>query len=199
MLSRFAKRLTLGAVAHPRFIIAVFALGYLCAYLQKLVQSSALGDENMPAWPDLSEVGQEIVQPALQYLGSFVLCLGPGILCLRLAPADFKAYGYLLLGLGSLYLPMALLAVAMYDSLAAVDPMLVIRSILRAPSAYAGVCAGMAVVVGVEFLVETLSGLMRIPILSSIGSGLVGLYFQVIAMRILGLFYYTQQERLRWF
>jgi hypothetical protein len=188
-----------GFLSSFSFIIALFASGYLCAYLQKIVQSSALGDENMPTWPDVSEFGQEVVQPALQYLGSFVLCLGPGVLCLTLAPPAFKPYGYLLLALGSVYLPMALLAVVMYDSLAAVNPRLVIPSILRAPSAYAGVCAGLALVVGVEFLVDALSDLLRIPILSSIVLQLVGLYFQVVAMRILGLFYYTQQERLRWF
>jgi hypothetical protein len=181
------------------FIIALFASGYLCAYLQKIVQSSAIGDENMPSWPDLSAFGPEVAQPALQYLGTFVFCLGPGILWLMLAPGEYKRYGYLLLGLGGLYLPMALLAVAMYDSLAAVNPMLVIPSIFRVPAAYAGVCVGMAAVMGVGRIVDALAGLIRIPILSSIGFGFLALYFQVVGMRILGLFYYTQQERLRWF
>jgi hypothetical protein len=181
------------------FLIALFASGYLCAYLQKIIQSSALGDESMPSWPDLSGLGPEVVQPALQYLGTFVFCLGPGILWFMLAPSEYKLCGYLLLALGGLYLPMALLAVAMFDSLAAVNPMLVIPSIFRVPAAYAGVCVGMAAVMGVGHIVDVLADLIRIPILSSIGFGLLGLYFQVVAMRILGLFYYTQQERLRWF
>jgi len=181
------------------FIIALFATGYLCAYLQKIVQSSALGDENMPSWPDLSGFGPEVVQPALQYLGTFVFCLGPGILWLMLAPGEYKLCGYLLLALGGLYLPMALLAVALYDSLAAVNPLLVIPSIFRVPAAYLGVCVGMAAVMAVGRIVDTFGGVIRIPILSSMGFGFLALYFQVVGMRILGLLYYTQQERLRWF
>jgi FHA domain/B-box zinc finger len=181
------------------FIIALFASGYLCAYLQKIVQSSALGDEHMPTWPDVSEFGQDVLLPALLYLGTFVLCLGPGFVCLRLAPIEYKVCGYLMVALGGFYLPMALLAVTMYDSLAAVNPMLIIPSIFRVPAAYAGVCVGLAAVMGVGRVVGAFEDLIRIPIVSSMGFGLLGLYFQVVGMRILGLFYYTQQERLRWF
>lgn len=188
-----------GIFASFSFIIAIFAGGYFCAYLQKIIQSSAQGDDGMPAWPDVSSFGEEVLQPFLQFLGTFLLCLAPGILGIRFGPPDFKGYFYALYLLGGLYLPMALLTVAMHDTIAALDPRIVLSSILRVPLGYAGVCVTLAAIVGVDLGMGWLANSIGMPIATSLLTGFVSLYLQVVAMRVLGLFYYCQKDRLKWF
>ena len=44
--------LVLNFAANYSFFIAIFAGGYLFAYLQKIILSSAHGDEALPGWPE---------------------------------------------------------------------------------------------------------------------------------------------------
>lgn len=179
-------------------LIGGFASAYVCAYLQRIIQSSAQGEAEMPSWPEMTDFREDILGPALRFLGAFAFCLGPGLLWFRLAPDEFKHFGVLLLGLGGLYLPMGLLAIAMYDDLSGLNPVLVIVSMLRAPLAYFGICFLIAAVLAAGIAIDFFSDQVRIPILTSLAFAFAGLYLQVVTMRILGLFYYTQQERLDW-
>src|SRR6266850_3553676 len=57
----------------------IFGVGYLFAYLKKIVATTADGDPNMPDWPEFSEWQADIVAPMFQFMILAVLCFGPAI------------------------------------------------------------------------------------------------------------------------
>ena len=192
--------------------LALFATGYLAAYLQSIVQSSARGDEELPSWPDFTDLQDDILLPCLRFFAPCVLCLGPG-LALKIARTGLgpdevgsvPAWGpWALLIAGALYLPMALLAVAMADRLPAMSPTVVIPSIVRVAGEYAAVCGVLALAVGLSFALDRWQpALPRIPVVSTLAEGLMGcfwtLYWLTAAMRVLGLLYHHTNRRLAWF
>jgi hypothetical protein len=95
---------------------------------------------------------------------------------------------------------MAFLGVAMFDSLAALNPLLILPSIFRIAGAYLVTVFLFACAVATSWLGdEVLALALPIPILPSIISNFLGLYLAVLEMRFLGLLYLTHKGRLRWF
>jgi hypothetical protein len=96
---------------------------------------------------------------------------------------------------------MAFMAVAMFDSLGAVNPLLLIPSILKIPKEYALAIVLFVVILILRWLGETvLPDLLGIPyILPSIFANFFGLYLLAVEMRILGLLYLTKKDELGWF
>jgi hypothetical protein len=102
--------------------------------------------------------------------------------------------------LGCVLFPMAFLAVTLFDSLTALNPLLLVVSILKIPSAYLFAVLILLTGVGVSWLGDLfLTKLMPIPILPGIVSQFVGLYLATVEMRVLGLLYWTKQGELGWF
>ena len=200
MAGRFAGLLSL--------VLAVFSSGYLAAYMQSIIQSSGQGEEELPRWPDFGDVYQDVVQPFLQVGVTVLVCLGPGLVVLGLAPlpgAEAGATGRFWVGAallvgGAVYLPMALLAVAMADGWGAMSPTLVIPSILRVPGEYAATCGVLLLALALNALLHgAVDALPRIPVVSTMVQGFVGLYWLTVQMRVLGLLYHGTRQRLRWF
>src|SRR5262245_29112270 len=98
--------------------VMVLTVGYLFAYMQRIIVSSAQGEDGMPDWPDFSNYWDDIILPFLQLAATWLVCLGPAIACAIFAPATLKLGCIPLFVLGLIYFPMALLAVAMYDTVA---------------------------------------------------------------------------------
>ncbi|HVV01297.1 MAG TPA: hypothetical protein VHH88_08025, partial [Verrucomicrobiae bacterium] len=113
--------------------------------------------------------------------------------------------------LSLLYFPMAFLAVALLDSVAAANPLQVIPSILKVPLEYLTTVGLLAFLLGMRFLGDTI-----IPVIFPRGLGthsmakllgflaaqgfwsVVCLYLLTVSMRILGLLYVTRKSRLGW-
>ena len=101
---------------------------------------------------------------------------------------------------GCVCFPMAFLAVSMFDSVAAVNPLLVIPSILRIPLQYLLTVLLLGGVLALRWAGEAfLENLLPIPILAGIVLGFAGLYLLTVEMRILGLLYLANKDRLGWF
>ncbi len=188
----------LGAAGFLALPLAIALAGYLIAFLQRVITSSAEGDSTMPGWPDFSNFMQDGVQPFLLYLGTFLFCFGPAILVGVWGADVWEPLKIALICAGALYFPMALLAVAMSDSLASLNPVFIIASIWRTLSGYLVVCLTLALLVGVAIALEKTVALIPIPILPRLIVELIGLYFLMVETRILGLFYFTQRRRLKW-
>ena len=106
--------------------------------------------------------------------------------------------GLALIGLS--YLPMALLAVAMADSIAGINPLFVIPSILKVPVEYLVACCILIAVFIVQVVCNVvLDRIIPIPVVPALLSGFVSLYFLTAEMRLLGVMYYTNKEKLNWF
>ena len=188
-------------------IIAGFYAGYLFACMQKIIVTSAQGDEELPPWPDLTDFHQDIAVPLFQIGSTTLLCLAPGPVLMLLSrvgtpAADLGLFwlSVVLTVLGALYYPMALLAVAMADSLAGMSPMLVIPSILKVPGQYLVACGVLGLLVVGEHVTRAgLARLAPIPLLPGALRGFLSLYCLAVEMRILGLLYHTNRKRLSWF
>jgi hypothetical protein len=187
--------------------LTIFGIGYLTRFLQNIVVTSARGENEMPDWPDLTDYSSEVTAPFFQTLGLVAFCFAPAI---GLTIYAFHAgEGGAWLGwattasifFGAIYFPMAFMAVAMFDSLGAVNPLLLIPSILKIPKEYALAIVLFVVILILRWLGETvLPDLLGIPyILPSIFANFFGLYLLAVEMRILGLLYLTKKDELGWF
>ena len=202
-LARFAFIYGLVAL----IFLTVFGIGYLTRFLQNIVVTSARGENEMPDWPDLTDYSSEVTTPFFQTLGLVAFCFAPAVgLTIY---AFFSREGGAWLGwattasifFGAVYFPMAFAAVAMFDSLAAVNPLLIIPSILKIPKEYALAIVLFAVILLLRWLGETaLPELLGIPfILPSIVANFFGLYLLAVETRVLGLLCLTKKDELGWF
>jgi hypothetical protein len=95
---------------------------------------------------------------------------------------------------------MAFLAVAMFDSLVALNPIFVLGSIPRVPREYAVAALVFIGIVGLRWLSgSALAMLLHIPLAPTILADLICLGLLIVEARILGLLYLSQKSNLRWF
>lgn len=196
--------LSMGTPATAAFalVFAVLAAGYLFAFLQRIITTTTLGEDKMPGWPDFTEVWQDMIQPFRLLWGLFAACFGPAIVCWYFVFNGSELAENLLKPLiiaGFLYLPMALLGVAMSDSLASLNPLFVLSSICKVPAQYVIACVLLALIVGLKWLIEiALERVLPIFFLRYLISSVLLLYFLIVEMRVLGLMYYWNRRKLGW-
>src|SRR5215471_18837982 len=122
-------------------MLQVFVLGYLFSYMQAVIHSTAVGDNEMPALPTMTNFWEDILLPCLQLIALTLICFLPAIVVgwMLLSSDDPGALGKLFIGtliFGGVYFPMAFLAVAMLDSVVAANPLQVLPSIGKVPLEY---------------------------------------------------------------
>lgn len=197
-----------GAVA---FLIGFCLSFYLFACMLQVVACSASGDDEPPDWPELTNIWDDVIRPAMMLLATFVVSFLPAIFmgsrAARMAGASLILQGaaplaglipfYACLGLGLLYLPMALLSVTLTNSLAGLDPFRVGKAIFRIWPTY-------LLIVVISALVfmgwRWLGGLLlTVPFAGVFLDVALGLYTVMLEMRILGLIYKVNEKRLGWF
>ena len=185
------------------FLAGVLVTGYLVAFLQKIIQSSAAGDRTVPSWPEFGDWWSDIVQPFLQFTATVLLLITAPLVLLgwkAVTETPGLVWGaWLWLGLGVLLTPMALLAVAMSDSLAALNPWFLFRSIAAAPGDYLGTSIIFGLPLALQAGLDVLAESGQASWTSAIVSSVLGLYFLVMQMRLLGLYYFANRQRLGWF
>ena len=198
-ISRFALMYGLIAV----IIMTVLGTGYLIAYMQAVLTSSAVGEEKMPDWPEITDPLGDVVVPLLHTLGTLLASFLPALIVAAVFRSSQPATGALLLiayGLGFIYLPMAFMAVTMYSSIIAVNPLLVVPSIFRVRWAYLLTVALTLLILAVKW---SGSGLLAkvapVPVLFPVLGNFFSLYLLTVLMRMLGLLYRTKKAELGWF
>ena len=182
-------------------VVGLLTTIYLCAYMLEVIGSSAKGDEAPPDWPEITYPWANVVQPTLLVIANAVFAFAPVILY-RLAChygcQYVGAVSWALVALGCVYLPMGLLAVALYRSAAGLNPFVILRGIVKVGPAYlVAVVAFFANVAAAVVLQVWLAG--TIPHVGSILAGAVVLYLLLAVMRIVGMLYGAYEKRLGWF
>jgi len=161
-------------------LIDLMVIGYAIEYMFCVIRSSANGDTELPDPPDLSRgIMDETAIPILQLLGTFII--------------SFTIF----LPVCIIYFPMAVLSVAMFDSIRGVDPRIILPSIVRAPKQYFVAVLFFYLTVFISYI----SKVLRIPIfgLGFLITEFFSIYFIMVEMNILGSFYFTQRKKLGWF
>jgi hypothetical protein len=188
--------------------LTVLGVGYLTAYLRRILNGTALGDDEMPGWPEISDYSSDIVVPFRQLVLTILFCFIPAIGLAIYAKfgnpegdTSWMGWGSLAsIVLGAIYFPMAFMAVAMFDSVAAVNPLLIVPSIMKVLKEYVLVVLLLGIAMTVNGLSKNyLPNLIPIPLVPTIIAGLLQLYLLIVVMRILGLLYREKQYELAWF
>ena len=183
------------------FLVAIFIGGYLAAYIIKIINSSAVGEAKLPEWPDFTNFWDSIINTYLLVVATNVVAFAPALIYFVImfwqGMQSFIPF-YLLLLLGLLYIPMGLLAVALCNSVKALNPRLVIPSIFRVFREYFIVCVALVLLLGLRTLIVTFL-VSPIPIIGSIVDVFVSLYFLILEARIIGLMYLCTEDKLGWF
>jgi hypothetical protein len=98
------------------------------------------------------------------------------------------------------YFPMAALAVAMADSVMALNPLVVIPAICKTLLQYLLILALTGLIFAFWFLANLgFARLLPIPILPEAIIGAVMFYLLTVWARALGLMYFSTKDRLGWF
>lgn len=182
--------------------IGLVSAGYLIQYLQNVLNDSADDREKIPDWPDFTGVN-DFIAPCLQMCGTFACSFGLAIGLMLYAPkgstwwSDWKIVAALVAGCA--YFPMALLGVTLFDSIGGLSPHLVFPSIAKTSGKYLIVVTLFVGMFVVDAAFEAALGQLPLPVLPGLISQFASLYLSVVAMRALGIFYWTSKTELGWF
>jgi hypothetical protein len=94
---------------------------------------------------------------------------------------------------------MALLALAMFDSIVSANPLVVIPAMIRVPLEYLVVLVLTGIIFVVRIAQSFLVDLIPVPVLPKLITAAIVLYFLTVQGRILGLMYYAKRHKLGWF
>jgi len=171
------------------FVFLVVLGAYCLFYLIACIRESADGGTKPP---DVNQLPEELTADAIiGKLGAMVIwvafCLGPAVAYAFLTKRIDWGFWALLAG-AIVYAPMALLAVAMFDSVRALNPILILPSILSTLIPYLLFVVGLGTVSALMVLLYCLSGFTSI----------LWAYLMLMIAQALGRFYLRFEDRLNW-
>ena len=182
-------------------IIGLALTVYACCYLLSVVRSSAGSEDEPPDWPDLGNWWDEAVKPLVLLLGAIMISLGPAAAAWAFQPEGrpgLQTLTWALLVAGLLWLPMNILAAAMFESLPAWNIVRTVVACFRVGLPYLLACAAMAAIVALVWAMERFLT-PHIPVFGTVVSSGIGLYLMMAEMRIIGLIYRFHEDRIGWF
>jgi hypothetical protein len=107
---------------------------------------------------------------------------------------------FILIFLGTIYYPMALIAVAIYDNaFVALNIPHLVTSIWKIKKSYFLSLVTLWLFMFIGIVVSTIIVPVSIPIIGLLVSWVVTLYFAIVQMVIIGNVYYVNKTTLRWF
>jgi hypothetical protein len=185
--------------------------GFIFLFMQNIIHTTTSDEEEPIGFPDVSSLGGAAFQLGATFLASFWLWIVLAVA--KFFEMDIPVQAIMASAiLGGVYFPMALLAVAMKDSVMAANPLVIIPAIMKVPKQYFITVILLLVVFGVRLGGNALSSAMGSKMMFTkdmsvfflaVGLkcllGLISVYFLAVTMRILGLFYNASKEKLGWF
>ena len=195
-LARFVLLKAGMMIGFPLLLTIVMSFGFLFAYMQNIIIATTNGDDNPPGWPEISGFWDDVGLPALRWIAIWAVCTAPGIATMILVSLPV---GIVVLLLGLFCVPMCFLTVCVSDSLGGLNPLIIFSSIIKVPGPYLIACLVFLVVSGLETICEKMMALSPLFIVSALVAKFVSLYGLTVEMRILGLLYLMNKEKLSWF
>ncbi len=176
----------------PLFLAIV---GYVWTWLLQVVAATADGEDTLPEWPGFTSIGDSALRALVLFLLA-AMCTVPAVVVWA---TGFHSTTLLLAALlvGCAYFPMGMLALAMTESVAALNPLIVVPSIFRVGRGYLLAIAALVGVMVVRLGVEKV--LAGFPIVSGLLLGAASLYFLVVQARVVGLLFRVYERDLGWF
>ena len=189
-------------------ILTVLSGGYMAAYFWRILASTAMGEDKMPDWPDITDVVSDVVSPFFRFVALCLVCFCPSLIltgyAISLTSTEDTAWlGWATMALAlfsCVYFPMAFTAVGMYNTIAAVNPLLIIPSITKVLKEYTLTILLLAAALIIREL--CLSYLAVIPhfwFFATLLNSFLFLYLTTVEVRLLGLLYRVKKYELGWF
>jgi hypothetical protein len=186
--------------------------GFLFLFMQNIIHTTASDESESLGFPSTGGLFGAALELAGTIAVSFGLALG--LLAARLfLDVDIPVAAIMAaVVLGCFYFPMAFLAVAMKDSILAANPLVVFPAIFRIPFQYLVTALLLVAVFGFRqlgTLLSTYAGSVTLEtrdmsvLFTAIGVqailAFINVYLLTVTMRILGLLYNANKEKLGWF
>lgn len=164
--------------------IAVFCflLPFMCAFFMKMVQQSAIGEEDICLFPEPDDWLDSLMLPVVRLVMCFVVSFLP--LAVYVQAADWDADGplfWLFLAAGAIYFPGVFMRTCVLESFSGLSPAGWWGLVRKAPLSYAGLLGAMYAGGGV--ILSLPSGL-----LTDFAMAPVKLYITCVLMNMCGLF-----------
>jgi hypothetical protein len=189
--------------------LRVMYVSYTFAYVQRVIHTAAQGSDEGAGWPDVSEFWDDIVIPFFQTLTLGIVCFGPAVgvaswlgwdlVSSRRIETEYVILLGAAVAFGAIYYPMAFLAMAMFDSVTAINPLVVIPAMVRVPLEYLTVLFVTALIFVLVWVNNILMEVLSLGFLSLAFTTFVELYFLTVKGRLLGLMYFAKREKIGWF
>jgi hypothetical protein len=176
-------------------MLRIMIAGYVLFYVGHCVYDSSQGGRRAPSLSliNMPDKGDLLWQLLLLVAG-VAMCFWPlGLYRAFAGPMDI--WFWILAGGGAFLLPMTLLVGTLFDGIDALNPVLIIRSILVTFPAYLGLVVAFAVILTTVGAVKWVSLRISVP---RVLSNAAYLYLLLIAGHLLGRFYRRQRDKLDW-
>lgn len=186
-------------------ICLFFVYPYVIAYMLRIIRTTANGHKGLPDWPEFSDWWESIVRPCLQVIVVTAISFAPAIIAFIIALLSSAHLAssllfFILIFAGTLYYPMALIAVAVYDNaFVAFNFPQLLASIWKIKKSYFLSLITLWLFAFIGIVVSTFLAPISIPIIGPFISWVVTLYFAIVQMVIIGNVYYINKTILRWF
>ncbi len=169
--------------------------GYVVFYLGYCIYDSSQGGRraatiSLAHTPGLSDVLGQL----LLLLGGIAVCFWPAGLY-RGVTERSDVWFWILAATGAFFLPMSLLTATLFEGFDALNPLLIVRSILATLPAYLALIVTLGVPGGI-FLALYLT-LARVPVARVLAPAAY-LYLMLVGAHLLGRFYRRHKDRLEW-
>jgi len=180
----------------PRLVIDILIGLYMIWYFAECIRDSAAGRIRAPeafATADLSEM----LSQALHISACYIFFIGPvGFYNLYIHKTDMIFW--LLLAYGIVFFPMGLLAMVMFNSATALNPILLIGSIFSTFLQYCGLVLILAAVVLPTVVVSGIRPDTWVAHILGFIVSSVQIYLALVIAHLLGRFYWLYQDKLNW-
>jgi len=166
--------------------IAIGASGYFAAYFFAIINSTASRKDEASDWPDFRDFWSDLVGPWLLMLSAMFFSFAPSvILILIFEPSDMVRTG--LLALGFIHLPMAILRVAIFNTMGSAFWLNTFPVIMNCLSQYFILLLIIGALIVINMIIDGI--ISSIPILGWFLGFFLWMYSLMVGGRVLGLFY----------
>jgi DNA-directed RNA polymerase subunit RPC12/RpoP len=179
-------------------VVYTLPVAYVLYYFAECIRDSATGNCRAPDfWMHPNEDKWDCISRLLTVIGCIAVCFCPASVYYVVTERTNSIY-WLLLACGGFFFPMVLLAVVLFDSFNALNPILIIGSIFRTFLPYCGMVllfyGGALLFMKID---SPLYQFQLLPAVSFIYRALQ-LYLMFVAVGLLGSFYWRYKEKLNW-
>jgi len=177
--------------------LLVIFLGYLFYCLSDCIRDSANGGlraPNIDISPTVLLNAGELISPVFNVFVCTTVCLGP-LLAYFIITRRTNLIFWLLVTYGVIFSPMVLLATVLFDSLRALNPILIITSTVTVFLPYCGLVLLFFAVGG---LIATIISILPQSRVIGYTLGAVCIYLAMVGTHLLGRFYYLNSKKLNW-